>query len=224
MQQDAANLLLPILQYYESDYIQDSYATTLEQAFENLRNMYAGIDRPAKISAGDFVSGTNETNKQRFDRMVNKAVGVNLQNSIASEQGVGDILVASTNQNVNLITSIPSEYFKKLETAIYQGTTEGTPLGGLAKQIKEIGNTTDNRAKLIARDQSTKLNSTLSQTRQTNIGVEEYIWKVADFTERTRESHLKNANKRFRWDNPPPTGHPGHDIQCRCIAQAVFKF
>ena len=31
-----------------------------------------------------------------------------------------------------------------------------------------------------------------------------------------RNSHAPNHGQVFAWDNPPPTGHPGEDYNCRC--------
>jgi len=46
-----------------------------------------------------------------------------------------------------------------------------------------------------------------------------YIWRARQ-DGRTRPSHAANHGKIFAWDNPPPTGHPGEDYGCRCIAAA----
>ena len=33
---------------------------------------------------------------------------------------------------------------------------------------------------------------------------------------------IENNGKIFAWDNPPPTGHPGEDYGCRCIAEPYY--
>ena len=36
-------------------------------------------------------------------------------------------------------------------------------------------------------------------------------------------AHIANNGQIFAWDSPPPdTGHPGDDVQCRCVAVAVI--
>lgn len=172
--------------------------------------------------SNSFVTNANQANKQRFYRAMESAIGVNL-NTIVQDEGLEDILVATTRENVSLIKSIPDEYFKKIETIVFTGTTQGSNAGSMIKQIRDLGHSTTKRAKLIARDQSSKLNSALSQQRQQNLGVEEYIWVTAD-DGRVRESHADNDGKRFRWDDPPKkTGHPGNDIQCRCVARPIIN-
>ncbi|MEM7617625.1 MAG: phage minor head protein [Pseudomonadota bacterium] len=42
-----------------------------------------------------------------------------------------------------------------------------------------------------------------------------YIWHTQS-DELVRNSHAPNHGQVFTWDNPPPTGHPGEDYNCRC--------
>lgn len=220
--EDTKKNIVPLLVQLEPEYVNDGYAVTLEQAFDNLRRSYAGISTQARMVSSGFVTNTNEINKNRFYKAVESAIGVNL-NTIVQNEGLEDILVATTRENVSLIKSIPDEYFKKLETIVFTNTTQGSTAGSMIKQITDLGHSTTKRAKLIARDQTSKLNSALSQQRQQNLGVEEYIWVTAD-DGRVRDSHKRNNGKKFRWDDPPKnTGHPGNDIQCRCVARPIIN-
>ena len=45
-----------------------------------------------------------------------------------------------------------------------------------------------------------------------------YIWRTQG-DGKVRASHAANDGKIFAWDDPPPTGHPGEDYGCRCIAE-----
>lgn len=47
-----------------------------------------------------------------------------------------------------------------------------------------------------------------------------YVWRTRG-DGRVRPSHAANNGKIFAWNNPPPTGHPGEDYGCRCIAETV---
>jgi len=49
-----------------------------------------------------------------------------------------------------------------------------------------------------------------------------YIWRtVGDGN--VRPSHAANDGQIFAWDNPPPTGHPGEDYGCRCVAEPYMR-
>jgi len=222
LEKDIATNINPILVQFEAEYVNDAYASVLTQAFNALRSKYANITTEANTVANSFVSASNQVNKRKFYSALESAVGVNLQ-SIVQNENLEDILIAKTRENVALIQSIPDEYLKKVETLVFEGTTQGSRPSSMIKELREVGKVTENRAKLIARDQTSKMNSALNQQRQQNLGVEEYIWRTAG-DERTRPSHKAKNGKTFRWDNPPKdTGHPGEDIQCRCVAQPLIK-
>jgi hypothetical protein len=44
-----------------------------------------------------------------------------------------------------------------------------------------------------------------------------YVWLTSG-DEKVRPSHAANDGKIFYWSDPPSTGHPGEDINCRCVA------
>lgn len=222
LKQEVETTIYPILKSYEHEYVQDAYATTLQQAFNRLRASYNNIGLQAQRAAEAFVGNVDNTQRQRFYKAMENATGVNL-NSIIQNEGLEDTLVGAVNENVNLIKSIPDEYFKKIETVVWQNTTRGLKSSSLIKEIQKINNTTEKRAKLIARDQTSKLNSNLNEKRQKNLGIEEYIWRTSE-DGRVRDTHRHNNGKRFRWDSPPKeTGHPGQDINCRCVAQPIIN-
>ena len=45
-----------------------------------------------------------------------------------------------------------------------------------------------------------------------------YIWRTRQ-DGKVRPSHAANHGKVFAWDEPPATGHPGEDYECRCRAE-----
>jgi len=222
LRSDVASQIVPLLKILESEYVSDGYAQTLEEAFDNLRKSYIGIAANAKIAANTFTNDTDQANKKRFYKSIEKAVGVDL-GSIVQSEDLTNVLVATTRENVNLIRSIPEEYFKNIESIVFSGTIQGSNAGSMIKRIQKAGKTSEKRAKLIARDQSSKLNSALTQQRSQNLGIEEYVWRTSE-DGRVRENHKQHNGKTFRWDEPPKdTGHPGHDIQCRCVAQPIIN-
>ena len=222
LKHDVNTQIVPLLRQLQSEYVTDVYAKTLEEAFNSLRRNYVDINEQAKIVSASFVNGMDTVNKNRFYKSVDKAIGIDLQ-SVVQNEGLEDILVATTRENVSLIRSIPEEYFKNIESIVFSGTTQGRDATSMISQIIEQGDVSTRRAKLIARDQSSKLNSALNQKRQDNLGIKEYIWRTGG-DGRVRSSHSSKNGKVFRWDDPPKdTGHPGQDIQCRCVAQAIIN-
>jgi SPP1 gp7 family putative phage head morphogenesis protein len=48
---------------------------------------------------------------------------------------------------------------------------------------------------------------------------DQYVWRTRR-DERVRRSHRMNDGRVFSWADPPATGHPGEDYNCRCEAVA----
>lgn len=137
----------------------------------------------------------------------------------------------ATANNVNLVQTLISEAQGKVENIVYEGFRSGLRHEEIAKQIKgfidpkneNVKGNIAYRAKFIARDQVTKLNSEISKSRQTGLGIKRYIWRTSR-DERVRDSHRSKEGKTFSWDDPPSdTGHPGEDFNCRCTAEPVIE-
>jgi len=73
------------------------------------------------------------------------------------------------------------------------------------------------RAELIARTEVANFNSELTAKRFTDAALETYIRETAGDS-RVRPSHRVLDGLVFRWDDPPPEGHPGQSFRCRCTA------
>jgi len=158
-------------------------------------------------------------NKQQFEKMNNSVFGIDI---FIDEPWLSDQLKLFSVQNSQLITSIPQQELTRVAGIVERGLQQGVRFTDIENQINKSFGITSRRAKLIARDQTTKLNSSLTKLRQQEVGVEEYIWQTAG-DERVRQTHRDNDGKKFKWDKPPKiTGHPGNDVNCRCVAIPVL--
>ena len=115
---------------------------------------------------------------------------------------------------------------------------EGQQIEGqtLKERLCSLGPITDRHAKLIARDQTSKLNSSLTKIRHQEVGIESYIWRTAE-DERVvgtpgglypkpsnramHGDHYARNGRTFYYDRPPADGSPGQAIQCRCVGLPV---
>lgn len=129
--------------------------------------------------------------------------------------------------NTKLIVGMRDEMMNRIEKDVMLGFSRGVRHEQIASKLEDyidpLNGTIRSRAKLIARDQTNKLNSQLTQMRQSELGVRRYVWRTA-LDERVRDSHREKEGKIYSWDDPPEdTGHPGEDIQCRCYAEPVLS-
>lgn len=158
-------------------------------------------------------------NKRQFDRINNSVFGIDI---FIDQPWLQDQLKLFSSQNTQLIRSLPAQELDQVAQIIERGLQEGSRFHSMTQSIQERFGIAKRRARLIARDQTSKLNASLTRLRQQELGVEEYIWQTAG-DERVRPTHRAHDGKKFRWDNPPKdTGHPSTDINCRCVAIPVL--
>ena len=221
--------LLPVLKQYESDYVRvsdglfaDITSGATYMAIERMiasiaAEVASGIGQAAEIIAAQLVSAVDHQNTDTLQSSIQQAYGIDITQLLRA-QNIQPTLALAQHVNVNLIKSVPAQYFERLNSTVLTGIQQGQRYSEIADSIQDIYGVTDNRAKLIARDQTSKTNAAVAETRQTDLGIEEYTWLTAG-DERVRETHADNDGLVFRWDSPPAeTGHPGHDINCRCVA------
>jgi uncharacterized protein with gpF-like domain len=242
--------LEPELKRLKPDYIADSVRTLdgwtdqILAAIRRVSSRFTSSLFDAQIAwvAASTVSRAEADNAEHFRDSVNKAVGIDFQ-LITKPKGMTDYLEASTAENVNLIKSIPRDYFEKVESLVLGGMKDGLAPTAIAKQIQAETGVTARRAKLIARDQTSKLNSDLTRQRQAAAGIEFYKSVDAGDVRVTGNPGGKYPNAKIscwgiaRQDIGYGVGvykvadgatwkgvtnlHPGkHHILCRCVAIA----
>lgn len=137
-----------------------------------------------------------------------------------SDTGLEAFVAMAREENIQLISKAGRVYVDDVRAVFEDPANYGLSVPAITKLLVERGNVSLQRAELIARDQTLKLAAKVNQIRQQNAGVHEYTWSgVMDVRERA--THVANEGKRYLWAVPPEvTGHPGHDVNCRCIALA----
>lgn len=158
-------------------------------------------------------------NQTQYQKTVKSVFGIDI---FENEPWLEDQLKLFSSQNSQLIRSIPDQELEQVSQLVERGLQEGSSIKDIEKDLIERFGITRRRAKLIARDQTAKLNASLTKLRQEQLGVEEYTWQTAG-DERVRPTHRANDGKKFKWSSPPSTGHPGTAINCRCVAIPVLE-
>lgn len=105
------------------------------------------------------------------------------------------------------------EIAELVSTSVAQGLRHEA----LAELLVERFAVAASRLALIARDQTLKTYGVLQRAAQTSAGLDQYEWSTSR-DERVRPDHVVLEGQIFSWDSPPAVGHPGEDIQCRCVA------
>lgn len=197
----------------------DDYLDRLKGLIIYIGKAIQGKVNETILEAGAIGIEIARFNKKQAEKTNNSIFGIDI---FVDEPWLEDQLKLFASQNAELIQSLPEQELERVAGTVERGLQQGLRFTDVASEIQKSFGITHRRAKLIARDQTTKLNASLTKLRQQDVGVEEYIWQTAG-DERVRPSHRANDGKKFRWDKPPAkTGHPGHDVNCRCIARPVL--
>ena len=186
--------------------------------------------------AQKFVGDVDRGQKAALEASISKALGVDFARIMDEPQISADLSMAM-DRNVALIKSISDEHLFKVASAVmdnYSGV-QLPDAQSLVERLRDLGAQTDNRARLIARDQTSKLTGVLNQSRQQSNGIESYIWRTSKdsrvvgtpggkFPTPTDRhgNHYKREGEEFQWSDPPADGNPGHPIQCRCWAEPIL--
>lgn len=162
---------------------------------------------------------------------VESATGIDIR-PVVTQGDIADEFAMMIRRNVRLIDDLSDDVYQRIERSVTDAVINGTRPEALRKVLTEQLGITQRRAKLIARDQTAKAVSDLNQLRQEQAGIDRYIWSCS-MDERVRGnpqgkyphvkySHWAREGKVIRWDNPPPDGHPGKPVNCRCVARAFI--
>jgi SPP1 gp7 family putative phage head morphogenesis protein len=193
-----------------------------DDGVKKVASQFGGIQTTADRLSALAVQKNLQEVDTRLAASIKSSVSVDISGVLTNEGAIRTAVREATEANVALIRSIPEQYLQKLSDNFFENLVDGVDVQDLVSVISHVADVTDSRAKLIARDQTSKMNSSFNRVRQTDLGIERYQWQTAG-DERVRETHADNDGKIFSWDDPPEeTGNPGDDINCRCVAIPVF--
>ena len=102
----------------------------------------------------------------------------------------------------------------------------------MQKLSSYINTDLQNKAKFLARQETSLFMSKLRDTRYQGAGVERFRWSATGGSAgdgRTRDLHRMLHGKEFSYGNPPvidertgETGYPGEAFGCRCVAIPII--
>ena len=195
----------------------DAYGETITRDINDIRvGVAIQIPDPSISNQADLQAiGISDFQKAQLTKQIQTVLGIN---PIIEDAFLDAQTSAFVERNVALIKNIPAQSLSRVETVIRSEIERGTSAKQITALVQKELDIAKNRAKLIARDQTNKFMGKITELRQKPLGREEYTWSTSR-DERVRESHREKDGKTFSWDKPPAdTGHPGEDIQCRCVA------
>lgn len=200
----------------------------------------------AEQIAENWVGKVNRYNREKFMSQMRQTLGIDIGAIV--DEAMKDDLDVMVLEAANYIKSIPDYLVGHVADRVVQHF-KGIPMPEnrtLRQQIKEEFKISDGRAKVLARDQTAKMNTAVTAIRQQNLGIDCYIWKTVEDnavvgkpgglypkpTKLHRNHYIMNG-LLCKWDDANvysddkgktwkqrtaemPHNHPGDDIMCRC--------
>lgn len=212
-----------------------------EDALEDLEPL-PGTTGPALGGIVSIAESMEAFNRREIEAFRKIAVGEAFQED---EPWVAGVLRDWEQEQVSLITKASQDMRDAVARRVRDGVKRGLTGKEISRMVQsEMPGISFRRARMIARDQASKLNASLTQGRMSDAGLSTYVWDTAQ-DERVRgnpggiyaralPSHWAMQGLVCRWDDPTvcldangewvkrpadaPYLHPGQAIMCRCVA------
>lgn len=168
--------------------------------------------------ARTFARRTAEFNRVQLGRQVKAALGTDV---FLADRALAPLTEAFVDANVGLIKNIGDKLAADIEASTMRAVQTGKLHPDLAEELEARFGFSEERAKLIARDQVGKAYGQINSARQRELGVGRFVWRTAN-DERVRPEHEDRDGEVYSYDDPPDGELPGEPINCRCYAEPVF--
>lgn len=227
MNEQIERRLFPLLTEREPEFYTDTANQDLRAVLKTIEDNFVNNKGFAQTAAHYLTKAVNAQNKKRMQAAFEKSFGIKTF-EIVREEKIEKALEQSIKKNIALIKTIPEEHFKRIRATLSRGVLNGHKASDIRSKIREDFGVSDRRARFIARDQTAKLNSNLTEIRSINVGSKGYHWIGRGRAEGERPMHMALNNKYIAWDKKPVTNpqgqhnHAGEDYNCRCYARPVI--
>jgi SPP1 gp7 family putative phage head morphogenesis protein len=162
-------------------------------------------------------------------RLIYEALRRELQGPVGAE------ISHQIRRNAELIKSLPLDIAVSVNEHILSESLKGTRASSIADQIRALfPEKTEAKANLIARTETSKTATALTQARSQSMGVQWYRWRTAR-DNRVRHSHRLMDGCLVQWNDPPNPElldgekrgfgnyNCGEIFNCRCYPEPVIE-
>lgn len=215
----------------------ESISSQARIALNELNRKYSEkFSEKSKLLAQSLLKKTNKYANWQFNRTLKEMLGESAAGFTMSGSAISpeksEIMKALLFENVSLIKSIPSEYFKQITGSVARSIENGNGVSWLAKELKDYGAKTNRRADLIAQDQTRKAYNTINLRNFQDNNIRKFKWLHSGGSRDPREYHKYVLDGNiYDIDNPPiidpktkERGFPGQLSYCKCVMAAVLDF
>jgi SPP1 gp7 family putative phage head morphogenesis protein len=205
---------------------------TIQNPLANQQEMYRALESYSRLIEPWAGAVTQRMHAEvgwrdlRAWKALSNQIGKGLTEELTSAP-TGVAFAKLMNEQVRLIRSLPLEAGQRVHELTQTLLTGGGRFEEIVPEILRSGKVTVSRAKLIARTETARTSSVLTQVRSEHVGSDSYVWRTAGDAQ-VRPDHRKLEGKTVLWSSPPIAGsngmryHAGQGPNCRCYPEPVL--
>lgn len=235
--------------------IEEAYKRALQMSMRRLESLLIGLNDPIEIIkqiknftlSKAFMAYAEATATKMVTHLFTDAGRTWRQAAKENSQGrliyhalrkelqgpIGGAVRFQIQRNAEIIKSLPSDVAKQANEHILRESMKGTRASDIANQIVSLfPHTTNAKAGLIARTETSKTSTALTQARSEGMGIKWYRWRTSE-DRRVRDSHKPMDNVLVNWNDPPSPEelndeksyghyHAGCTFNCRCYSEPII--
>jgi SPP1 gp7 family putative phage head morphogenesis protein len=221
--------------YFAMDATVGSQARILLNDLENEFNKL--FSERAKPYSEKMIRGSaNESKSALHSSLERLSGGLSIKTDIVNNE-LREITKATIAENVDLIKTIPGQYFSQVRGAVMRSIAQPNQ-GGLAELTENINQMLNKRAKQIrnkaknlALDQTRKAYNNINAARMKDVGITQFEWVHSGGGQKPRPLHKDVLNGNiYSFDDLPiieestgERGIPGQAINCKCTMAPVLE-
>lgn len=233
-------ILFPYLKFIldesQEDYSRDIWANILDAAIEKIRIESISYMMSAANEIKLVGLQISRYNEKQLQKSLNPLLGVD---QFLNQPFLKTQLESFSEQSTALISTLSVDEIQDVKGVVLRAVSNGDRFTETAKNIQKRFEISSRHAKMIARDQTAKLNSSLARLRQESVGVTEFIWQTSG-DDRVRKSHKVLDGMVCSWKDTTVYKIPGEtdwrkkssiggtedqvgqDYQCRCVSIPII--
>lgn len=209
-----------------------SLASQARMLFNSLGKKWAQIfgSRAARITE-QMIDGASMASKRNLGESLKKISGgitIKVPDMPAALQ---EQVTAATAENVGLIKSVQQQLHERISQLVLRSVaTGGKGAAEIFEEIRHYEGLAEKRAKLIAVDQTRKIQTAMNVERAKAVGMKRFEWLHSGGSAHPRKLHQSYDGRIFEYDNPPviddrtnERGYPGQAINCKCTMVPVLE-
>lgn len=200
----------------------NQYQYKAKEANEQIKKSLSDIQENLEYAVNDYlVKPQHSLNLIEQDFIdINKSIRLSVPLTEKSKQ----VMIDEYTNNMKLyIKTFSEDMIQELRMKTEQNAMSGYRFEKLIEDIQDRYNVTMNKAKFLARQETSLFMSEYRKNRFIDNGVRKYKWSAVGDS-RTRPYHKELNGKVFQYDSPPiiddktgKRGNPGQDFGCRCV-------